>query len=284
MKFVQARYYTPGRIGRITGWTVHSMEAPEKGDTAESCANYFASPTTRKASAHYCIDSNSEVQCVKDTDTAWHAKGVNSKHIGAEHAGYARQTANDWHDPYSWATLQRSAALLQAKATEHGFPLVFLSADDLRRGNSSGVTTHAAVSEAIPGTGHYDPGTGFPMTDYLTMAKNGAHTVTPPAATTVMRLGSKGTGVAFLIDMLNILAPVRVNANGKAGGAILPVPKDRSKAEYDNHVREAVAEVQRFGAGMAKLAHQPPIKVDGVAGKDTARIIAYWVPFLLARK
>ena len=52
---------------------IHTMESPEKPDTAESVANWFSGSTAPQASAHYCIDGNSIVQCVHDDDVAWHA-------------------------------------------------------------------------------------------------------------------------------------------------------------------------------------------------------------------
>lgn len=284
--FVQAHFYRPGRTGRVRGWTIHSMESPEKGDTAESVARYFARADIRPSSAHYNFDSNSVVQSVKDTDTAYHAPGVSHCHIGAEHAGYARQTAADWRDPYSWSMLQLSAALLAKKAAEHGFPIVFLDVADLKAGRLDGVTTHWNVSKAFGKSSHWDPGEGYPIGAYLEMAKKGSHTVKPPEAATVMKLGDKGAGVAFLADMLNIMgkAGFRINADGKKSSRQLAVPTGKNARNgyvYDRYVREAVAEVQRFGAAMARMAGGPKVQVDGVAGKQTAAIIAFWIPVAL---
>jgi hypothetical protein len=100
--FVQARNYTPTyRDTRpIRVFVVHDMEAPEKGDTAESVAAYFAGSNAPQASAHYCIDSNSVVQCVRDSDVAWAAPNANHDGLHFEHAGYASQIMKDWLDPF----------------------------------------------------------------------------------------------------------------------------------------------------------------------------------------
>src|SRR3982750_3889302 len=90
--FVQARNFTRGRSNHIDVLVIHTMESPEKPDTAESVANWFAGSTAPQASAHYCIDANSVVQCVQDGDVAWHAPGANHNGIGFEHAGRAAQT------------------------------------------------------------------------------------------------------------------------------------------------------------------------------------------------
>src|SRR3954454_6387676 len=76
---------------------IHSMEAPEKGETAEDVGHFFEKPSTR-ASAHYCVDNNSIVQCVQERDVAWAAPGANHDGVQIEHAGYARQTLREWED------------------------------------------------------------------------------------------------------------------------------------------------------------------------------------------
>ena len=43
--FVQARNYTRGRSNPIDVIVIHTMESPEKPDTAESVANWFAGST-----------------------------------------------------------------------------------------------------------------------------------------------------------------------------------------------------------------------------------------------
>ena len=80
--FVQARNYTRGRSNPIDVIVIHTMESPEKPDTAESVAAWFAAATAPQASAHYCIDANSIVECVRDTDVAWHAPGANHNGLG----------------------------------------------------------------------------------------------------------------------------------------------------------------------------------------------------------
>lgn len=170
-KFVQARNYTrgPRTKGSILWIVLHDMEAPEKGETAENIAEYFRT-TTRQASAHYNIDSNSIVQCVRESDIAWHAKGANARGIGLEHAGYANQTAADWSDVFSGAMLRLSAKLTAEICARYEIPVRFVNAQGLIAGES-GITTHAEVSKAWPGSGHWDPGPNFPMKDYLEMVE-----------------------------------------------------------------------------------------------------------------
>ena len=170
MKLVQARNYTRGRSNAIDVLVIHTMESPEKPDTAESVANWFAGPTAPQASAHYCIDSNSVVQCVRDEDVAWHAPGANHNGLGFEHAGRAAQTTHDWNDEYSQAMLEISAALVARKCEEHHIPVVWLHPADLRAGKR-GITGHVQVSDAFKRSDHRDPGTAFPVEAYLALVK-----------------------------------------------------------------------------------------------------------------
>jgi N-acetyl-anhydromuramyl-L-alanine amidase AmpD len=168
--FIKARNFTRGRSNAIDVLVIHTMESPEKPDTAESVANWFAGSTAPQASAHYCIDADSVVQCVQDDDVAWHAPGANHNGLGFEHAGRAAQTHSDWSDAYSDAMLERSAELVARKCVEHHIPAVWLRPADLRAGKR-GLTGHVDVSDAFKRSDHRDPGTSFPIEAYLARVK-----------------------------------------------------------------------------------------------------------------
>lgn len=164
--FVAARWFTPTNGRAIDLVVIHDMEAPELATTAEAVSRYFAT-TTKRVSAHYNVDSDSAVQCVDEADVAYHAPGANHDGIGIEHAGYARQSAAEWADPYSRAMLREvSAPLVADICRRRNLPPVFVGVAGLRAG-ARGVTTHAAVSLAFGRTSHTDPGPNFPMGEYL---------------------------------------------------------------------------------------------------------------------
>ena len=165
--FVQARNFTRGRASPIEVLVIHAMEADEKPETAEAVARWFAGPDAPQASAHYCIDVDSVVQCVRDEDVAWHAPGANHNGLGFEHAGYSRQTTADWDDAYSHALLWRSARLLASKCAQYDLPAIWLSPDDLRAGRH-GITSHLNVTLAFHRSDHTDPGPNFPVDRYMT--------------------------------------------------------------------------------------------------------------------
>lgn len=180
--FIQARNFTRVYTRRtIRLLVIHDMEAPEKGSTAEAVAAYFARLGAPKASAHYCIDNNSTVQCVRDVDVAWAAPNANHDGLHFEHAGYASQSMSDWLDPYGKAMLNVSAKLVAAKCKQYGIPVRLLSAAQVRAG-LKGITGHGQITDAYPGTGsHTDPGRNFPWRYYI--ARVNAYRYPKPVAT-----------------------------------------------------------------------------------------------------
>lgn len=176
--FVPAAHLTPSSRARVDWLVFHTMEAPEKGGTALAVANYFG--TVAPASAHYCIDATAIVQCVAERDVAWHAPGANRAGIGLEHAGYARQTAEEWADAFSEAMLRRSAALAALLCVRWDIPPVLVDAGGLARGER-GITTHKAVTDAFNGgRGHYDPGPAWPGDRYVALVREAMGRAAPP--------------------------------------------------------------------------------------------------------
>ena len=83
----------PGRPIDVV--VIHTMEISERPDAAEICARWFKTPVSQ-VSAHYCVDADSLIQCVREPNIAWHARGGNRDSIGVELAGFASQTKRDW--------------------------------------------------------------------------------------------------------------------------------------------------------------------------------------------
>lgn len=181
-KFLQAKnYYRGGNRPNLI--VIHDMEYPERPTGAEWCADYFA--TSAKASAHYCVDNDSIVQCVLDTDGAWHTPGsiggveINRQSIGIEHAGYAKQTAAEWRDAYSTAMLEMSARLVAELCVKHMIPAVKLSPEQVRAG-ARGICGHDDCTKATKVGSHWDPGPHFPWDWYMERVR--AHMEIPTLA------------------------------------------------------------------------------------------------------
>lgn len=167
-RFVQAKNYTQGRKAPIGVIVLHTMEAAEHPATAENVAAWFAGANAPQASAHYCVDSDSIVQCVHDEDTAWHAPGANHNGVGIEMAGYAKQDALGWSDAYSQAMLRRAALVAASVCRRYNVPVVRISAAELAAGKR-GICGHIDVSTAFKRSTHYDPGPNFPWEQFLAL-------------------------------------------------------------------------------------------------------------------
>ena len=167
---IRCKYATVGRNGaKITQIVIHTMESPEKPDTAESVARWFAGPTAPKSSIHVCVDSNSAVRCLPDTDTAWHSGvwAVNVRSLGVELAGTAKQSKQQWHDQYSTSELHQAAKVVAAWCKQYNIPVVHLSPAAVKAGKA-GICGHNDVTKAFNVVGgHTDPGPNFPWPDFL---------------------------------------------------------------------------------------------------------------------
>lgn len=220
MRFNQAKWFTATNGRRIDGIVVHTMEYPEKGTAAEDIANFFH-VGSKKASAHYTIDHDSEVQCVLDRDVAYHAPGVNHNFLGFEHSGYARQTPAEWQDSASQGVLKRSGALAGLKCLQYDIPIIWLSPNELQA-NRRGITSHWNVTQAFRKSTHTDPGTSFPVEQYLQFVQDGYNFFkggrgsTSPSVHRTLREGDVGLDVSFVQGKLNLQADGNFGPQTKA--------------------------------------------------------------------
>jgi N-acetyl-anhydromuramyl-L-alanine amidase AmpD len=171
--FVAAKHFKRTNGRNVQYVVMHTMEAPEKGSTAEGVANYFARGSV-VASAHYCIDSDSIVQCCQMRDVAYAAPMCNHNGVQIELAGYAKQSAADWSDPFSDRMLKNAAALCALIiCPKYDIAVQYVSAKQLAAAHAAentkltGFTKHADVSAAFKRSTHWDPGPNFPMGRFL---------------------------------------------------------------------------------------------------------------------
>ena len=151
---------------------IHSMEAPEKGNTAENVARFFQNPgklngKDRKVSAHLCIDSDSIVQCVLDNDVAFAAPGANNDGIHLELAGFARQTRQEWLDPFGILMLDQAADAAAQYCLKYNIPVRHLTDKELADKQTKGLVGHVQVTNAFKLGSHTDPGEDFPWDHFL---------------------------------------------------------------------------------------------------------------------
>jgi hypothetical protein len=172
IRFVQAKVWR-WMDRKTCDWIVlHSAEVREKPSSAEAVAAYFQNPDPlRPASAHFAVDCDSIVQCVRTEHSAAHCGKGNGHSIGIEQAGYARQSRDEWLDDYGRQMLGLVAKLVAREAHVWKIPLVKLTSADIIAGRR-GICGHVDINGAFPNKGgHTDPGTAYPWDVLLELAK-----------------------------------------------------------------------------------------------------------------
>lgn len=159
-----------GRTRKVRVVVMHTMETPENATTAEDVARHWFAKTAARASAHYCVDADSIVQCVPESDTAWAAPGANADGIQIELAGRAGQDAAGWADAYSAAELDLAARLVADICTRHNIPIRKLTREQLAAGER-GIIGHVDSSAVYRLSDHTDPGPDFPWDQVIAKAR-----------------------------------------------------------------------------------------------------------------
>lgn len=165
--FLEARNFTKvDRSADVRQIVIHTAEIAETLTSAEALCRWAAGPHAARASWHFAVDADSITQSVREEYIAWHAPGCNRTGIGIELCGRAKQTAKEWEDDFSRATLERAAKLVAYLCLRWSIPVQFVDAEGLRRG-VRGITTHAEVTKAFRKSTHTDPGPAFPLAEFL---------------------------------------------------------------------------------------------------------------------
>lgn len=149
---------------------IHTAECGESANADKGIENTLKSrriPVTR------IFDADSEIQMLDIRAACGAARGLpKADGVHYEHAGFARQTPDEWADPYSEAMLRRSAARAAQDAAELGIPAVHLTPAQVRAGGR-GFCGHIDVTNAYQVRGgHWDPGPNFPWDHYLDMVRS----------------------------------------------------------------------------------------------------------------
>lgn len=204
--------YYLGRKAPLLWIVWHSTESSEvKGAAMNVGAGWFGQRAS-KVSAHIVVDNGADarypdgvVECVKPTDTAWHAATANASGYGIEIVGKAAQSTADWTDPYSLAAIRNACNWIKKTPVLAAIPRRWLTDTQLRN-RESGYIPHSQVTRVMGGTTHTDPGVGFPFAYVMEQVGAGIASE-PPAAHTTLRMGYSGANVSALQAGLNRAFP-----------------------------------------------------------------------------
>jgi hypothetical protein len=134
-RFVPAKNFTPANRepANVTLGVLHTMQAPDRPDTAEGVAAWFAGQRgpAPEASSHICADADSIVLVVDPRNVAWGAQGANACGYQVEQAGYADWTRDRWLSDENLPMLKLVASHLRLACQYFGFPAVALSNDEV---------------------------------------------------------------------------------------------------------------------------------------------------------
>lgn len=215
----------PARRSPVRILVVHTaenlpdFEPPDNG--AESVADYGAT-TERAASWHTVVDSDTTIDCLPDTYTAFHVAGYNSPSLGLELATRAHR----WHDvPGVWkgAILQRAATKLGAWSRMYDIPHRRLTKAQVDAGGR-GLVAHADLDPKR----RSDPGPAFDWDVLFALMAPRPEPITTiggalPGRVLIqshvpeLRLHDKGIHVLKLQKWLNAVAAQNIAEDGDFG-------------------------------------------------------------------
>lgn len=164
----------PRKASDIRWAVIHSAEASDSigsDHTAEAVARFFADGSDPdRASTQLAVDRDSCVRMLPDLVVPWGAPGANANGVHVEICGRATWSASTWLSKTNRPMLDRAAFKVAMWCYHYDIPRKWVGPVALRNG-TPGLTTHADVSKAFVGSGHFDPGPNFPKTLFLDLVK-----------------------------------------------------------------------------------------------------------------
>lgn len=158
---------------------LHVPVSSEWAGAAEAVARYLQNPMRNgqpvTAGIHFTVDSDSIVMCADPrTHTVPHCYAPSKWSVGIEISGTI-QSAEEWADDFSQATLRNTAALCATLCREFQIPVVRLEPFDLGA-KHRGIFDHLTATLAcrIFGwweDGHTDVGPEFPWQQFMAMVE-----------------------------------------------------------------------------------------------------------------
>jgi N-acetyl-anhydromuramyl-L-alanine amidase AmpD len=197
--------FTKGRSAPIDKVIIHVTQGSYSGSVS-----WFQDPTA-EVSAHYVIRSSDGqiTQMVRDSDTAYHARGSNASALGIEHEGFI--------DDPSWFTdtmYRSSAALTGALCDRYGIPKD---------------RTHIIGHSEAADSDHSDPGPYWDWARYMSYVggddSGGSSDGLSFASYATQQSGSTGAQVTAVQQLLTAQGFDAVTVDGSFGPATVTAVK-----------------------------------------------------------
>jgi N-acetyl-anhydromuramyl-L-alanine amidase AmpD len=172
LKWVPPKSWTNANRSSVQLIVIHTTEGSAHAQSAEDGAAYDARRTDG-TSAHYFVDSNTVVQCVRTNDQAHTARSQgNRRGIQYELCGRAGWSAATWAGDYQQAMLRLAARQAARDAKKWDIPVRHLTVAQVAAG-AKGFCSHHDITRAFPqdNGSHTDPGPNFPWTQFLNLVR-----------------------------------------------------------------------------------------------------------------
>ena len=169
------RHFYATRRGSILGIVLHVTAGLEDftppDDGAEATVRYGLA-NKRAASWHGIVDSDSIIDCLPDSYTAFHVVGYNSRTLGLEMANAnARWTGKP--EPWVGNTLRNAAQWCRPRVAKYGLPVRLATRAEVDRAITAGRPFGFAYHSALDPKRRIDPGKDFPWDRFAGFLRGG---------------------------------------------------------------------------------------------------------------